>query len=49
MNLGWRAADAEYVFFLHDDTEVEPGAVIRLAENARYQPQRLRGLPAAGG
>jgi len=25
MNLGWRAADAEYVFFLHDDTEVEPG------------------------
>jgi len=29
MNLGWRAADAEYVFFLHDDTEVEPGAAIR--------------------
>jgi GT2 family glycosyltransferase len=32
MNIGWRAADAEYVFFLHDDTEVEPGAAIRLAE-----------------
>jgi len=31
-NLGWRAADAEYVFFLHDDTEVEPGTVLRLAE-----------------
>ena len=31
-NLGWRAADAEYVLFLHDDTEVEPGTVLRLAE-----------------
>ena len=32
MNLGWRAADAEYVLFLHEDTEVEPGAVMRLAD-----------------
>ncbi len=32
MNLGWRAADAEYVFFLHDDTEVPPGAAMRLAD-----------------
>ncbi len=32
MNIGWRAADAEYVFFLHDDTEVEPAAVVRLAD-----------------
>jgi GT2 family glycosyltransferase len=32
MNLGWRAADAEYVFFLHDDTEVPPEAVVRLAD-----------------
>jgi len=32
MNIGWRAADAQYVFFLHDDTEVNPGAVMRLAE-----------------
>ena len=31
MNLGWRAADAPYVFFLHDDTEVEPAAAVRLA------------------
>ena len=31
MNLGWRAADAEYVFFLHDDTELPPDAVMRLA------------------
>ena len=27
LNLGWRAADAEYVLFLHDDTEVEPSTV----------------------
>ena len=32
LNLGWRAADAEYVLFLHDDTEVEPATVLRLAE-----------------
>src|SRR5437764_6055042 len=32
MNLGWRAADAPYVFFLHDDTEVEPAAVRKLVE-----------------
>lgn len=32
MNLGWRAADAEYVLFLHEDTEVEPGVVTRLAD-----------------
>ena len=31
-NLGWRAADADYVLFLHDDTEVEPGAIARLAD-----------------
>ncbi len=30
-NLGWRAADAPYVFFLHDDTEVEPDAIATLA------------------
>jgi GT2 family glycosyltransferase len=32
MNLGWRAADAEYVFFLHDDAEVPPEAAMRLAD-----------------
>ena len=32
MNLGWRAADAPYVLFLHDDTEVEPGAAAKLAD-----------------
>ena len=38
MNLGWRAADAELVFFLHDDTEVEPGTVLRLAEMLEAHP-----------
>lgn len=32
MNLGWRAANAPYVFFLHDDTEVEPSCIRRLAD-----------------
>ncbi len=32
MNIGWRAADAPYVFFLHDDTAVEPAAVTKLAD-----------------
>jgi N-acetylglucosaminyl-diphospho-decaprenol L-rhamnosyltransferase len=31
-NLGWRAADADYVFFLHADAEVEPGTIARLAD-----------------
>jgi GT2 family glycosyltransferase len=31
MNLGWRAADAVYVMFLHDDTRVEPDAIPLLA------------------
>jgi GT2 family glycosyltransferase len=31
LNLGWRAADAEYVFFLHDDTRVEPDTIALLA------------------
>ena len=30
-NIGWRAADAEYVLFLHADTELDAGAVARLA------------------
>jgi GT2 family glycosyltransferase len=31
MNIGWRAAEADYVFFLHEDTELEPDAIERLA------------------
>jgi GT2 family glycosyltransferase len=45
MNIGWRAADAEYVFFLHDDTEVEPGAAIRLAETLDANPDAAAVCP----
>jgi GT2 family glycosyltransferase len=31
MNIGWRAADADYVLFLHEDTELEPKAIERMA------------------
>jgi GT2 family glycosyltransferase len=31
MNLGWRSAQGEYVFFLHEDTEVSPDTVSGLA------------------
>ena len=32
LNLGWRAADAPYVLFLHEDTEPEPSVARRLAD-----------------
>jgi GT2 family glycosyltransferase len=32
LNLGWRAADAPYVFFLHDDTELQPSTIAHLAD-----------------
>jgi GT2 family glycosyltransferase len=32
LNLGWRAADAEYVLFLHDDTRIEPNTIPTLAD-----------------
>lgn len=32
MNIGWRAADADYVLFLHEDTEVAPDTIGRLAD-----------------
>ena len=31
LNIGWRAAEADYVLFLHDDTELEPDAIARLS------------------
>jgi N-acetylglucosaminyl-diphospho-decaprenol L-rhamnosyltransferase len=31
MNIGWRAAEADYVLFLHDDTAIEPHAVELMA------------------
>jgi len=44
-NLGWRAADAEYVFFLHDDTELEPATVLRLAEALDANPDAAAVCP----
>jgi len=44
-NLGWRAADAEYVFFLHEDTEVEPGTALRLAEALDSNPEAAAVCP----
>jgi GT2 family glycosyltransferase len=45
LNLGWRAADAEYVLFLHDDTRVEPGTVLRLAEAMDTHPEAAAVCP----
>jgi len=45
MNIGWRAADAEYVFFLHEDTEVEPAAAIRLADTLDANPSAAAACP----
>jgi GT2 family glycosyltransferase len=44
-NLGWRAADAPYVLFLHDDTELEPDAVVRLAEALDANPEAVAVCP----
>jgi len=38
MNLGWRAADCDLVLFLHDDTELPPEAVRRMAETLEQNP-----------
>jgi len=44
-NLGWRAADAPYVLFLHDDTELDPAAVLRLAETLDDNPEAVAVCP----
>ncbi len=44
-NLGWRAADAAYVLFLHADTEVEPGAVALLAGTLDGNPDAVAVCP----
>ena len=49
MNIGWRAADAEYVFFLHDNTEVEPGAAMRLADTLDANPNAAAACPLLVG
>ena len=45
MNLGWRAADAEYVFFLHDDAVVPPEAAMRLADALDANPDAAAVCP----
>ena len=45
LNLGWRAADAEYVFFLHEDTEVAPEAATRLADLLDARPDAAAVCP----
>jgi GT2 family glycosyltransferase len=39
LNIGWRAADAEYVLFLHDDTEIEPAVPMALADVLDSHPE----------
>ena len=45
MNIGWRAADAPYVFFLHDDTAVEPNTLSRLADVLDANPEAAAVCP----
>ena len=45
MNIGWRAADAPYVFFLHDDAAVEPATVGRLADVLDANPEAAAVCP----
>jgi GT2 family glycosyltransferase len=49
MNLGWRAADAEYVLFLHEDTEVEPNVVTLLADALDADPALAAACPLLVG
>jgi len=45
MNIGWRAADAAYVLFLHDDTAVEPTTIVRLADVLDANPEAAAVCP----
>lgn len=45
LNLGWRAADAEYVLFLHDDTELDPAAIDSLAGVLAANPDAAAACP----
>ena len=45
MNLGWRAADSPYVFFLHDDSAVQPDTVLRLAGALDAHPEAAAVCP----
>jgi GT2 family glycosyltransferase len=48
-NLGWRAADAGYVLFLHADTEVDPGAVVKLADTLDASAEAVAVCPLLVG
>jgi hypothetical protein len=39
LNLGIRGSEGEYIFFLHDDTEVFPQAIRTLADSLDRQPE----------
>jgi GT2 family glycosyltransferase len=45
LNIGWRAADAEYVLFLHDDTEVTPATAAALADVLDANPDAAAVCP----
>jgi GT2 family glycosyltransferase len=45
LNLGWRAADSEYVLFLHDDTRIEPTTVAALADALDANPDAAAVCP----
>ena len=45
MNIGCRAADAPYVFFLHDDAAVEPATIARLADVLDSNPDAAAVCP----
>jgi GT2 family glycosyltransferase len=44
-NIGWRAADADYVFFLHEDAEVEPQVATLLADALDANPDAAAVCP----
>jgi N-acetylglucosaminyl-diphospho-decaprenol L-rhamnosyltransferase len=45
MNIGWRAAEADYVFFLHEDTELESRTIELLAAALDSHPDAAAVCP----
>jgi GT2 family glycosyltransferase len=45
LNLGWRAADAPYVYFVHDDTELDTSGILSLAEVLDAHPEAAAACP----
>jgi GT2 family glycosyltransferase len=45
LNIGWRAAEAEYVLLLHDDTELAPDAIVKLAAALDATPEAAAVCP----